>query len=649
MLARSKEKLVALLFDSDPSKAGCRLYEDAEQIWFCPAHSDQETIQQTLREIENAAHRGAHIVLSMSFESYTAFSSAAHLPEINKPQANPEIPATPSLQAVAFRQMRLLDPKTALSWLDERSTDVEIHLSTPIPAISEEQFHDNVADIRERIAAGQTYQVNLTYPYGSQLRAFVPPSSTDEIEHERALYAAFAQLVRTVNVPYAGLLLMPENSMLSFSPELFFELDGLQLRARPMKGTAPLGKTSEETEQLSLALSQDPKNRAENLMILDLLRNDVARLAQTEHVSVPEKFVVKPYGTVLQMTSTVQAKLSAQPPLPELLDALFPCGSITGAPKHETIRIIQEIEPYARGAYCGAIGYIERSDTNAEQLNMCMNVAIRTLETTAEPILEPYGIARWPLQCSVGAGITYDSEPAAEWQECELKAQFLSRHTSAFELIETMRLQRDRCQQWDVSLLSLREHIQRMRQSAHDLAIPWDEAAFFACLNNARALALPHQTASALRLRMALDIQGAFSAQVQPLEAVQTARFAIANHPFNSQNPLRAHKTSIRAVYNRALTQAKAEDLFDYVFTNEKGELTEGARSCLFVQLGGNWYTPPLGCGVLPSIARTLAFKNAEMNLQERVLYPEDLKHANHIMLGNALYGLLPAEEANPH
>ena len=655
---RPPSALSALLFDSTETDARCRLYEQAERVWLCPADSAAADIHRALHDIEQAAHDGAFIILSLSFEAYRAFSSATHLPEIIKPQVDEELPRTPILQAVAFRSLRLLDKNAALAWLDAQANPhTQTHLSTPTAAISAAQFHANIAEIRERIAAGQTYQVNLTFPYRAQLRAFVPndeSSAAHPNNNDSVLFATFAQLVRAVNVPYAGLLLLPENSLLSFSPELFFELDGLQLRTRPMKGTAPLGATPEETARIADALANDEKNRAENLMILDLLRNDVARLPQTRAVHVPERFHVQSYGSILQMTSTVQAELRAQPSLLALFDALFPCGSITGAPKHETLRIIQGIEPYARGAYCGAIGYIQRDANEPSLLQMRMNVAIRTLETRATPIIEPYGIARWPIQCSVGAGITYDSEAEAEWQECALKAQFLARHTAPFELIETMRLIREpvtaRVQQWRVPEEYLNAHRERMMHSAQILGFAWDGDAFSACLEQARqeaqTFAATLTSENALRLRISLSPDGAFTAQLAPLETwTNPVPFAIYPEPMYSGNPMLAHKTSMRATYNRALAQAKAEGLFDYLFVNERGEITEGARSCILLQLDGAWYTPPLASGVLPSVARTLALRNSDKKISQQILTLSDLHRAEQILLGNALYGWQPASE----
>lgn len=650
--ARSTSALSALLFDSDETDSRCRLYEQAERVWLCAENSTAAEIHRTLDDIEQAAHDGALIVLSLSFEAYRAFSTATHLPAIIKPQVDDELPRTPMLQAVAFRSLRLLDKHTALAWLDEQAKPhTQTHLSTPTAAISATQFHANIAEIRERIAAGQTYQVNLTFPYCAQLRAFAPndeSSVENPNNNDNALFATFAQLVRAVNVPYAGLLLFPENSLLSFSPELFFELDGLQLRTRPMKGTAPLGSTPEETARIADALAHDEKNLAENLMILDLLRNDVARLPQTHAVHVPERFHVQSYGSILQMTSTVQAELCAQPSLLALFDALFPCGSITGAPKHETLRIIQSIEPYARGAYCGTIGYIQRDANEPSQLQIRMNVAIRTLESRATPIIEPYGIARWPIQCSVGAGITYDSEAESEWQECALKAQFLTRHTAPFELIETMRLIREpiatQITQWCVPDVFLNAHRERMIHSAQILGFAWDSDAFSSCLKQAQQDALASTVAltseNALRLRISLKPDGIFDAQLAPLETwISPVPFAIYPKPMHSTNPMLAHKTSMRATYNRSLMQAKSKGLFDYLFVNERGEITEGARSCVLLQLDGAWYTPPLASGVLPSVARTLLLRNSGKKISQQILTLSDVRRAEQILLGNALYG----------
>lgn len=645
-MTRSLTELSALLFDSDESNAGCRLLQNAQRSWVIHAppmphepsnareHAQHiEQLRQDLHEIQASAQAGLFVALSLSFEAYRAFSASAHLPLIDKPRADVALSTTPWLQAVAFKSSESMTRSEALIWLRAHSENVSWHLDTAHAHTTPEQFTQNINEIRERIADGQTYQVNLTHAYSTQLRAFSPNHP------DHALYACFAHCVQDANIAYGGVCLFPETSVLSFSPELFFELDEHTLRTRPMKGTAPIGQTEEQTAQRAQALANDPKNRAENLMIVDLMRNDVARLPQTTTVTVPDLFSVHAHGQVLQMTSTVQAQLTAQPSLWQVFDALFPCGSITGAPKHETLKIIQSIEPYARGAYCGALGLIAQG-TSPDTYRARFNVAIRTLETSATPTKDALGIHHWQIQGSVGAGITYDSVASEEWDECVLKSQFFARHTSAFELIETMRIDRN-----NVPQAMLKLHHQRMKHSASVLGFAWDDETFVRAIRSACARIRSDDA----RLRVSLTCDGKFQTQIAPLESLsEVLDFAIHLERTHSQNPMLRHKTTMRHTYNRALAQAKSQRLFDYIFLNEKGEVTEGARSCIFVQLNAQWYTPPLSCGVLPSVQRAYALNDASFNAQERVLTLDDLRQAQAIRLGNALYGLRPARWVAP-
>jgi para-aminobenzoate synthetase/4-amino-4-deoxychorismate lyase len=649
-MTRSLTELSALLFDSNQAQAGCRLLQKAHTTWVLHAPHHESNAPNTtidaqqldariaqlradLNEIQACAQAGSFIALHLSFEAYSAFSAAAHLPLIDKPRADSNA-STPWLQAVAFHTSQTMTRSEALHWLHTQSQDVAWHLDSATAHSSFEQFAQDIDNIRERIADGQTYQVNLTHPYSMQLRAFTPT----HLDH--ALYACFAECVRDANIAYGGVFLLPESSVLSFSPELFFELDAHSLRTRPMKGTASIGATDEQTTQRARALANDAKNRAENLMIVDLMRNDLARLPQTMAVTVPDLFSVHAHGEVLQMTSTVQAQLTAQPSLWQALDALFPCGSITGAPKHETLKIIQQLEPYARGAYCGALGLIEQGIA-PDTYHARLNVAIRTLETCAAPTRDALGIEHWTLQGSVGAGITFDSNAADEWNECVLKSQFFARHTSPFELIETMRIELGHVPE---TMLEL--HRQRMKNSALALGFIWNDEAFNSAIQSACAST---RYADALRLRVSLTRNGEFQTQTAPLERLpEILPFTIFAKPIHSQNPMLAHKTSMRRTYNQALAQAKSQQLFDCIFLNQKGELTEGARSFIMLNIDGQWYTPPLSCGVLPSIARAQALLDSSLNLRERVLTLDDVRHAQQIALGNALYGLRQAQLVFP-
>ena len=596
----------ALLFDGSSALAVSRLFVDAQRFW-CVRGDEPDAVQLLHDALDEIGTCGAHVVLSLSYESLAAFG----LPQSDK------ISATPWLQALAFTAPRTLNRAQALDWLAAQS-DAQIHLAPATPLVNEAQFSEHIATIRALIAAGDTYQVNYTFPLRGELLA----------HGDAPLAALYHQLVADLKIPYGAFLNLPHNSLLSCSPELLVEMTPTALTCRPMKGTSAVSSIDVENTRRAAELAADPKNRAENLMIVDLMRNDLSRLPQTRRVTVPKLFEVKRYGAVLQMTSTVKAHLSAQPSLSELLQAIFQCGSITGAPKHRTIDIINQLEPHPRGAYCGAIGLIEPVD--AQLMNATFSVPIRTIETTAQPTIDAQNIQHWPLTLSVGAGITYDSNAADEWQESLLKAQFLTRHTQPLALIEAMRVESGQ-----IALLP--QHMARMQKSA--AALGWSINSFD----------FSHDIAAALKtappcvgLRLGLQRDGTRSATVRLLENLP-ASVAFAIHPtrVDSINPFLRHKTTARALYNAAVFEAKKIGLFDYVFMNERDEITEGARSNIFVLQGGQWFTPPLDCGVLAGVQRAVLIE--QLKAQESILRLDDLHNAEKIMLSNALYGALPA------
>lgn len=610
----------ALLFDGSHAQAPSRLYTQPLKAWIIQGDEPdaRERLQAALTEIETWVKTGAgQVVVSLSFESAAAFSVAEGLVLSQKATQ------TPWLQALAFPAPQLLNREQALAWLVSQAQGAVTQLTPAMPAVQQAEFVEHIATIRELIAAGDTYQVNYTFPLHSELLAFA--------QGDAALAAVYYQLVRDLKIAYGAFLLLPKNSLLSCSPELFVEMSANEMTCRPMKGTAAVADNEAETQRRATELANDTKNRAENVMIVDLMRNDLSRLPEVRSVSVPRLFEVERYGTVLQMTSTVKAELTTQPSLSSLFNALFPCGSITGAPKRRTLQIIGELESYARGAYCGAIGFIEPLDN--QQLHLSLSVPIRTVQTTAEPKLDHLGIQHWPLQLSVGAGITYDSDAWAEWDECLLKARFFTRHTQVFELIETMRVEGK-----TVALLD--QHVARLQKSAAAFGwpVPTPEAVQ-ACIDEV----VKQSELELIRLRLTLNAEGKLAATITALEPVQQP-VKIAFYPLQiaSTKPFLQYKTSARAVYNKALGEAKAAGLFDYLFCNEKGELTEGSRSNLFILLDNQWYTPPLNCGLLAGVQRSVLLD--ELRAQERVLYREDLVQAKEIIVCNALYGGLQAK-----
>lgn len=617
-MMRGFQDCTALLFDGSDAQAQSRLYTQAEHLWWVQGDELDavERLHTALNAIDAVRAGQGHVVVAVAFEAAAAFTVAKGL------SLNHQVSTTPWLQALAFPPPQILNREQALTWLHAQGQGVTHHLTPAQAAIEQTQFFEHLEKIRELLAAGDAYQVNYTFPLCSELIASTPSDA--------ALARVYYQLARDLNIAYGAFLTLPQTSILSFSPELWVEMTANQMICRPMKGTAAVAEHEAETQHLAAQLASDTKNRAENLMIVDLMRNDLSRLPEVQQVSVPSLFEVKPYGRVLQMTSTVQANLSQQPSLLSIFNALFPCGSITGAPKRRSLQIIDALEPSARGTYCGTVGFIE--PLADQQLHLVLNVPIRTLQTTAQPQMDAVGFAHWPLQLSVGAGITYESNALAEWDECLLKARFFTEHTQAFELIETLRLE-------GKTIALFEQHVARLQKSAAALGWPIPtSAAVQTCMD----VVVKQSQFELIRLRLTLNAQGQLAATSTALEPVQQpVKIALYSTPVTSTDPFLQYKTTARALYNKALAEAKAAGLFDYLFCNEKGELTEGSRSNVFILLDDQWYTPPLSSGLLAGVQRAILLD--ELKAQARVLSQDDLAQAQQIIVCNALYGALQA------
>lgn len=536
-----------------------------------------------------------------------------------------------ALRFLLFERCERLSRDEADAWLAERdggAAEPSIAGTANVrESVDDAQFHQAIAAIHEALRAGDSYQVNYTYRltfdvFGSPL-------------------GLYRRLRARQPVRYGALIALPQDRwVLSCSPELFVEKAGDTLRARPMKGTAPRSADPHEDEHGARFLASDPKNRAENVMIVDLLRNDLSRIAQTGSVSVPALFSVEPYRSVWQMTSTVTARLREGVSFAGVLRALFPCGSITGAPKHRTMELIDTLESTPRGLYTGAIGWLDApaSGTGVAEAcgDFCMSVAIRTL-TLANA--NAAGLRRGTL--GIGAGIVLDSVAADERAECRLKARFLTEADPGFQLFETMFATRED------GVRHLDRHLARLARSAAQLGFGYDEAHVRARLQaqcEQLAPATPH------RMRLALDKAGAVHVTAAPLSPLATKTVGVMlapDHGFaltHAADLLLLHKTTRRAEYDRAWHEAEPNGAFDMLFFNERGELTEGGRSNVFVKLDGRWWTPPLSSGVLPGVMRGVLLDDASMNAAERVLTREDVLRAEALILCNALRGALPAQ-----
>ena len=485
-------------------------------------------------------------------------------------------------------------------------------------SITSEHFNQDIERIQEWIRSGDTYQINHSYritgeAYGSPL-------------------ALYAQLRERQPGPYGAYLDDGNDIVLSQSPELFIKRTNGIFVAQPMKGTA------DARHQAAHELSDDPKNQAENVMIVDLLRNDLGRISEPGSVTVPALFEVNRHGNVLQMTSTVQAKARPQLSMIEILRAVFPCGSVTGAPKKRSMEIIQDLEDSPRNWYCGALGWF---DPNGD---FALSVPIRTLQVQRD---SDSSTAQFVL--GVGAGITIDSDPIAEYEECQIKAAFLSSLPSGVGLFETIRFN---AQEGIRRIAHYHEHLDRLSYSAKALRIPLDINAASALLEQS-AMHLP--TRSAYRVRLDLSRLGELSissavlddlpSSVQVFWAHEILEGATHSLRMQSNNPLLLHKTTQRKVYDLAWQKAVSLGGFDALFINERGELTEGGRTSIFVRPhhSDEWLTPPLSAGVLPGVLRSSILRNPALKAREANLTIDDVIGANEIMLSNALRGMIKA------
>jgi para-aminobenzoate synthetase / 4-amino-4-deoxychorismate lyase len=465
-------------------------------------------------------------------------------------------------------------------------------------AIAKDDYCAKIREIKQYIAAGETYQVNFTD------RVCVATTlSADQ---------AFGALLQQQPVAYSALLNIADNHILSLSPELFFRIEGDRIVTRPMKGTMPRGLDIAEDAEAILRLQHDEKNRSEHVMIVDLLRNDLGRICTMGSVRVEDIFSVEKYETLLQMTSTVSGTLRRGLSYYEIFKAMFPSGSITGAPKIRTMQIIHEMEQTPRGIYTGAIGYISPNGSST------FNVAIRTL------VLKD-GEARM----GVGGGIVADSEPLEEYRECLLKAEFLVRPPRDFQLIETML--------WDGRFSFLSMHLDRLEASAEYFSFSCERGAITAQLIEASSRFQPEQL---YRVRLLLNASGnATVTATKHRPDASTGLIRLSRQRTSSKDVFLRHKTTQRKLYESQYAEARANGFDDVIFLNEKEEVTEGTISNIFIRRADQLLTPPLSSGVLPGVFRRHLLETTA-DAEERVLKLPDLESADAVFLCNSVRGL---------
>jgi len=465
---------------------------------------------------------------------------------------------------------------------------------TWLPSVDRETYNAAIDRIRELIADGQTYQVNYTMRLQSEF-------STDP-------WNFFLRLAQTQN-NHAAYIDTGRYVICSASPELFFQLDGETITCQPMKGTMPRGRTTLEDSEQATALKESEKNRAENVMIVDMVRNDLGRIARIGTVNVPELFTVEKYPTLWQMTSTVTAKTNAS--LTEIFTALFPSASITGAPKVSTMRIISELETTPRRIYTGTIGYI------APARKATFNVAIRTALIDRDAQTAEYGI---------GGGIVWDSTSTDEYAEALLKARVLTESTPQFSLLETLL--------WtpEDGFFLQDKHIGRLLDSAEYFDFPISKEIIESYFHEIST----HFT-EPRRVRLLLDKHGNLSHEAKLIQSTEDRapfNIRLAQEPIDSMNTFLYHKTTHREVYTQALSSVEAEH-DDVLLYNERNELTEFTIGNLVVEMNDRLFTPPISCGLLPGTFRAHLLETGQVT--ERIIRVEELKDCARIFLVNSV------------
>lgn len=498
----------------------------------------------------------------------------------------------------AFRKPRLFYPprKPPILLNDLKFSVEEFHYN-----MNFEEYRRALEKIKYYLAEGETYEVNYTF----KLKFFWKGNICD----------LYIKLRREQPTSYMAFLDIGdgEKYVLSFSPELFFRLNNRRIVSRPMKGTISRGRFHKEDMLRKRILFNDQKTQAENLMIVDMLRNDIGKLSEPGSVIAEELFCLERYRSLYQMTSAIQGKIRRGVGVKEIFMSLFPCASITGAPKIRTMEIINSLEKENRGVYTGCIGYMNKDE-------MCFNVAIRTLCIEGNK-----------GELGIGGGIVYDSVNEKEFEEAKLKSHFFIKQQFSFSLIETLK--------WEKGYYLLDLHLQRLRESCDYFQISLD---LHLLKERLALLETKFSKDTVYKIRVLVNIWGGISVDVELLDnIIEPVRITISDVITNPKDQFLYHKTTNRYVYDNELKKARAKGFFDIIFTNNRGEITEGAISNIFMKKGEKMYTPPVESGLLNGVLRRSMVETKKV--KERTMCLNDLLEADEIFIGNSVRGLLRA------
>lgn len=563
-----------------------------------------EDIEQGLLKIQEAIDEKYHVAGWISYEAGFCFEKT--LKSLFAKKYN-----YPLIHMGVYEKRRVLNIQDAEDYWQKHHNTTAYDLSDIRLNLNYERYKDAFDKVQGYLNSGDIYQVNFT-----QKALFDFLGSTRSF---------FASLRNAQQVEYAAYIESDDLTILSLSPELFVQKKGNKITTKPMKGTIRRGRTVDEDETNVWSLLHSDKERAENLMIVDLLRNDLSKLAIKSSVNVSRLYEIEKYRTLFTMTSTINANLDNKYSAIELLKSIFPCGSVTGAPKIRAQQIIHELEKQERGIYTGAIGYFTPED------DMCFSVPIRTIT------IDKFGKG----ELGIGGAIVADSKPENEYNECLLKADFVAKKYPKFDLIEAILWSKETGFQY------LNHHLYRLEKSAQYFMFQCHVKSLSDELNE-HIKYIKAEKNQSHKIRLLLSKSGNISISSEVIinhDNTLAFTVVVSDEVVDSNDPMLFHKTSLRNFYSEQFQKYNAKtNCFDVLFINERSELTEGSFTNLFIKKDDIYYTPPIECGLLSGIYRQQLLNDDQLKAVEKRLYLDDLKNADQIYLCNAIRGLVPVK-----
>lgn len=553
-----------------------------------------EDVKKNLFEVEGYVSKGYYAAGFISYEAGFSFEDDLKGLETDR--------SFPLLWFGIYKKPRIFARGDRVVFRHDAETRYSI--KNLRPNITKDKYIHNIKKIKHFIRKGDTYQVNYTFKY--------------KFDFSGSMYGFYEDMKAKQSVSYSAFIKTQEFSILSLSPELFFRRRDSRIEVRPMKGTFDRGRDLEEDEYNIKLLEHSLKNRSENVMIVDLLRNDLGRISRTGTVRTEKLFKVERYETLLQMISIVKSSLKKNITLYDLFKAIFPSGSVTGAPKISTMKIIDSLENEDRHIYTGGIGFLAPGGESV------FNVAIRTALIDMRAKKGEMG---------VGSGIVYDSDPEKEFEECKLKTKFIDGKQKVFKLIETILWKRN------IGYFLLGLHLERMSSSAEYFGFICDAKAI---IRRLKELEKRYFNGYDYRVRLLLDKDGKLEVSFKRIDkspGLAMARFS--SRMTYSGDIFLYHKTTNREVYDEEYKKGHNKGYFDVIFTNEKGEVTEGSITNIMIKKGRTYYTPPVRCGLLNGVFRRYILETKNIPVVEKVLYKEDIRKADEIYMLNSVRGMV--------